>query len=81
MRWRRSCCHVAAGRCSASISKAAAARAAPTSTSESGSGTWHWPVAAAGITPGTVRLSIGLEDADDLIDDLKRAFKVAEKAA
>ena len=36
---------------------------------------------AAGITPGTIRLSIGLEDADDLVDDLKRAFKVAEKAA
>ncbi|HLL10521.1 MAG TPA: O-acetylhomoserine aminocarboxypropyltransferase [Rubrivivax sp.] len=36
---------------------------------------------AAGITPGTIRLSIGLEDADDLIDDLKRAFKAAEKAA
>jgi O-acetylhomoserine (thiol)-lyase len=35
----------------------------------------------AGITPGTIRLSIGLEDADDLIDDLKRALKVAEKAA
>ncbi|MCU0968917.1 MAG: O-acetylhomoserine aminocarboxypropyltransferase [Rubrivivax sp.] len=38
-------------------------------------------LSAAGITPGTIRLSIGLEDADDLIDDLKRAFKVAEKAA
>lgn len=38
-------------------------------------------LAAAGITPGTIRLSIGLEDADDLLDDLKRAFKVAEKAA
>ena len=38
-------------------------------------------LAGAGITPGTIRLSIGLEDADDLIDDLKRAFKVAEKAA
>ena len=37
-------------------------------------------LASAGITPGTIRLSIGLEDADDLIDDLKRAFKVAEKA-
>jgi len=37
-------------------------------------------LAAAGIGPGTIRLSIGLEDADDLIDDLKRAFKVAEKA-
>ncbi|NQW92453.1 MAG: O-acetylhomoserine aminocarboxypropyltransferase [Polaromonas sp.] len=35
----------------------------------------------AGITQGTIRLSIGLEDADDLIDDLKRALKVAEKAA
>jgi O-acetylhomoserine (thiol)-lyase len=35
---------------------------------------------AAGIRPGTIRLSIGLEDADDLIDDLKRAFKLAEKA-
>ncbi len=33
----------------------------------------------AGITPGTVRLSIGLEDADDLVDDLKRALRVAEK--
>jgi O-acetylhomoserine (thiol)-lyase len=37
-------------------------------------------LAAAGITPGTIRLSIGLEDAADLIEDLKRAFKVAEKA-
>jgi len=34
----------------------------------------------AGITPGTIRLSIGLEDADDLIDDLKRALKAASKA-
>jgi len=34
----------------------------------------------AGITPGTIRLSIGLEDAADLIDDLKRALKAAEKA-
>jgi O-acetylhomoserine (thiol)-lyase len=38
-------------------------------------------LAGAGITPGTIRLSIGLEDADDLIEDLKRAFKTAEKAA
>ena len=38
-------------------------------------------LAQAGITPDTIRLSIGLEDADDLIDDLKRALKVAEKAA
>jgi O-acetylhomoserine (thiol)-lyase len=35
---------------------------------------------SAGITQGTIRLSIGLEDADDLIDDLKRALKAAEKA-
>lgn len=34
----------------------------------------------AGIGPGTIRLSIGLEEADDLIDDLKRALKAAEKA-
>jgi O-acetylhomoserine (thiol)-lyase len=34
-------------------------------------------LAQAGITAGTIRLSIGLEDADDLIDDLKRALKVA----
>jgi O-acetylhomoserine (thiol)-lyase len=38
-------------------------------------------LAAGGITQGTIRLSIGLEDADDLMDDLKRALKVAEKAA
>ena len=37
-------------------------------------------LAAAGVKPGTIRLSIGLEDADDLIDDLKRALKAAEKA-
>jgi len=37
-------------------------------------------LAQAGIGPGTIRLSIGLEDADDLVDDLKRALKAAEKA-
>ena len=37
-------------------------------------------LAAAGIGPGTIRLSIGLEDPRDLIDDLKRALKAAEKA-
>ena len=36
-------------------------------------------LAGAGIAQGTIRLSIGLEDADDLIDDLKRALKAAEK--
>lgn len=29
---------------------------------------------ACGITPGLVRLSIGLENVDDLLDDLKQAF-------
>ena len=38
-------------------------------------------LSSAGITQGTIRLSIGLEDPDDLIDDLKRALKAAEKAA
>ena len=37
-------------------------------------------LAGAGITQGTIRLSIGLEDVDDLVDDLKRALKAAEKA-
>ncbi|MEJ3960863.1 O-acetylhomoserine aminocarboxypropyltransferase [Brachymonas sp. G13] len=37
-------------------------------------------LAQAGIGAGTIRLSIGLEEADDLIDDLKRALKAAEKA-
>jgi len=33
----------------------------------------------AGITAGTVRLSIGLEDPQDLIDDLDRALQVSQK--
>jgi O-acetylhomoserine (thiol)-lyase len=37
-------------------------------------------LAQAGIGPGTIRLSIGLEDPEDLIDDLKRALRAAEKA-
>jgi O-acetylhomoserine (thiol)-lyase len=37
-------------------------------------------LAAAGIAQGTIRLSIGLEDPADLIDDLRRALKAAEKA-
>jgi O-acetylhomoserine (thiol)-lyase len=36
-------------------------------------------LAASGITAGTIRLSIGLEDPDDLIADLKSALKVAAK--
>lgn len=35
---------------------------------------------AAGIAEGTIRLSIGLEDADDLIEDLKRGLKAAQKS-
>ena len=35
---------------------------------------------AAGITEGTVRLSIGLEDADDLLEDLGRALYASQKA-
>ena len=38
-------------------------------------------LAQAGIGPGTIRLSIGLEDAGDLIDDLGRALKAAQKAS
>jgi O-acetylhomoserine (thiol)-lyase len=38
-------------------------------------------LAKAGITAGTVRLSIGLEDADDLIEDLDRGLKAAQRAA
>jgi O-acetylhomoserine (thiol)-lyase len=34
----------------------------------------------AGITEGTIRLSIGLEDPDDLIEDLSRALHAAGKA-
>jgi methionine-gamma-lyase len=30
----------------------------------------------AGISKGLIRLSVGLEDAEDLIDDLKEAFAV-----
>lgn len=36
-------------------------------------------LAAAGIGQGTLRLSVGLEDPDDLIADMKRAFRAAEK--
>ena len=36
-------------------------------------------LAKAGIGAGTVRLSIGLEEADDLIDDLSRALKDAQR--
>jgi O-acetylhomoserine (thiol)-lyase len=36
-------------------------------------------LAKGGISQGTIRLSIGLEDADDLLDDLKRALRAAGK--
>ena len=36
---------------------------------------------AAGISEGTIRLSIGIEHADDLIEDLSRALYAAGKAA
>ncbi len=36
-------------------------------------------LAAAGITPGTVRLSIGLEHPDDIIEDLGRALHASQK--
>jgi O-acetylhomoserine (thiol)-lyase len=38
-------------------------------------------LAAAGISEGLVRLSIGLEDPRDLIDDLGRALKASQKGA
>jgi O-acetylhomoserine (thiol)-lyase len=38
-------------------------------------------LAASGIGEGTMRLSVGLEDADDLIEDLVRALKAAQKGA
>ena len=34
---------------------------------------------AAGITEGTVRLSVGLETPEDLIQDLDRALKISQK--
>jgi len=36
---------------------------------------------AAGVSPGLVRISVGLEDIDDLLDDLKTALHRAEKAS
>jgi O-acetylhomoserine (thiol)-lyase len=38
-------------------------------------------LARAGIGEGTIRLSVGLEDADDLIEDLARGLKLAAKGA
>ncbi len=36
-------------------------------------------LAAAGIQPGTVRLSIGLEHPDDLLEDLARALRASQR--
>jgi O-acetylhomoserine (thiol)-lyase len=38
-------------------------------------------LAAAGIAEGTMRLSVGLEDVDDLIEDLARGLKMSQKGA
>lgn len=38
-------------------------------------------LAAAGIGEGMLRLSIGLEDADDLIEDLRHGLRAAQKGA
>jgi O-acetylhomoserine (thiol)-lyase len=37
-------------------------------------------LAAAGIEPGMVRLSVGLENVQDILEDLKQAFAATEKA-
>ena len=47
--------------------------------------TTHWRLddaarATAGVGPATLRLSVGLEDPDDLLADLKSALRAAEKA-
>ncbi len=44
----------------------------PATTSHRGQSPEHW--ARQGITPGLVRLSFGLEDPDDLWDDLRQAL-------
>jgi len=35
---------------------------------------------AAGVTPGYVRLSVGIEHPDDIIADLKQALEASGKA-
>ena len=41
---------------------------------------WSWALGAAGIGEGTIRLSVGLEDAGDLIEDLGRALYASQKS-
>jgi O-acetylhomoserine (thiol)-lyase len=38
-------------------------------------------LAAAGIGEGTIRLSIGLEDTHDLVEDLKQGLRAAARVA
>ncbi len=38
-------------------------------------------LAAAGVSPGTIRLSVGIEDIDDLIWDLEQGFRSAKRPA
>jgi O-acetylhomoserine (thiol)-lyase len=38
-------------------------------------------LASAGITPGLLRVSVGLEDLDDLVADFDRALGVAAEAS
>jgi O-acetylhomoserine (thiol)-lyase len=38
-------------------------------------------LAASGIAEGSMRLSVGLEDADDLLEDLARGLKASQKGA
>jgi O-acetylhomoserine (thiol)-lyase len=38
-------------------------------------------LARAGVGEGMIRISSGLEDADDLIEDLTRGLKLAQKGA
>jgi cystathionine beta-lyase/cystathionine gamma-synthase len=45
----------------------------PATTSHRGQAPEHW--ARQGITPGLIRLSVGLEDPDDLWEDLARAVR------
>ena len=35
----------------------------------------------SGVAPGTVRLSVGLEDVDDLVWDLERGLQAARSSA
>ena len=44
----------------------------------------HWgatPYEYAGVLPGVVRISVGIEDVEDIIDDLDQALTAATGAA